>query len=902
MVKKYSEYTAAQKFLLAIVIIGSYFTFSYFTFFSALTNDNVLSILPANGLALSFLFLFGASVLPFIISGSLLFNCVVFYLFGNAQWNATLSDFIALSAFQGMQVYLAYYLFNKWIDTKLLFNQTQQIFVFAFVCLISAAAASIFEWLLLRGTFYVSVSNNAFVYATLIFGNFSGLILITPFVLMWFEVPAPSPKNRGISEMVMIFLLAVFMIVFLNTDVFNVSSIYKKSYLTIPILLWAAFRANIRVLMIVWVSIAVSSFLFTVNNIGPFTFESVQAAFLSSQIYVSIVTFTILLLYASITQRNQSQLLLEKANKEISHLAEERNKKLIQTQQEIADYQMQISEIFNVLSNYAELKFDSKAVIYNRNKDLDGIANGINKIGLEMQAYILSEQKYIANLQDLNSLITESEQRIKTIFNNAPDSIIVVDSDGKVIIWNPTSEKIFGWTNQEIEGKCVQEFIIPNEFKAVYERGIESAIKNTKYFSFNKSFEIKVINKKGNFFFVSVSISPIIMNGQQLYIAFLRDVTAKKKIESEIKQSQLFLNSVVENIPTMLFIKDATELRFVRFNKAGEDLLGFTREELMGKNDYDFFDKSEADFFVAKDREVLNSKAMIQIAEENIHTKNKGVRILATKKIPLYNENGEPQFLLGISNDITEEKAKQELLQKNANDLMTLSKELTRSNKELEQFAYVASHDLQEPLRTITSYVQLISKRYSDKLDSDAGEFMQFITDASNRMRNLINSLLEYSRVNRVKPFENFEVKTVIDDVLKDLQNKIKETKATIWIGDMPTIYGDPVLISQLFLNLISNAIKFRGEYDPMVEIDCKLEKGYYNFIVKDKGIGIQKEYYDKIFVIFQRLHSIEKYPGTGIGLAICKKIVERHGGEISLESTLGKGTTFHFSIREKPM
>ena len=244
-----------------------------------------------------------------------------------------------------------------------------------------------------------------------------------------------------------------------------------------------------------------------------------------------------------------------------------------------------------------------------------------------------------------------------------------------------------------------------------------------------------------------------------------------------------------------------------------------------------------------------------------------------------------------ITRDLTEKKnAQEELVQK--------TEELKRSNTELEQFAYVASHDLQEPLRMITSYVQLLEKRYKDKLDDDANEFINYAVDGANRMQTLIYSLLEYSRINRIKPFTKIDLDDALHEVINDLSVSIKETNAKISWGVMPVIYGDTVLIGQLFFNLIANALKFKGERPPVIEISCQKQNNDYLFSVKDNGIGIKKEYAEKIFVIFQRLHSKEKYPGTGIGLAVCKKIVERHEGTIWINSEPNVGTTFYFTIK----
>lgn len=247
--------------------------------------------------------------------------------------------------------------------------------------------------------------------------------------------------------------------------------------------------------------------------------------------------------------------------------------------------------------------------------------------------------------------------------------------------------------------------------------------------------------------------------------------------------------------------------------------------------------------------------------------------------------------LLSVIRDITYRKRAEEELNQKTQDLI-------RSNEELEQFAYVASHDLQEPLRMVTSYLELLEMRYKDKLDQDATEFIEFAVDGSNRMRILIQSLLEYSRVNRIKPFESINMNDLLKDVLQNLSGLIKEQKAIVLYDEQPVIYGDFVLISQLFQNLIENAIKFKGDQTPQIFISSKKENDEYLFSIKDNGIGINSEYLDKIFVIFQRLNNKKKYPGTGIGLAICKKIVERHNGKIWVESEVDKGSIFYFTIK----
>ncbi|OGW30817.1 MAG: hypothetical protein A2X54_05815 [Nitrospirae bacterium GWF2_44_13] len=223
--------------------------------------------------------------------------------------------------------------------------------------------------------------------------------------------------------------------------------------------------------------------------------------------------------------------------------------------------------------------------------------------------------------------------------------------------------------------------------------------------------------------------------------------------------------------------------------------------------------------------------------------------------------------------------------------------ELKRSNEELQQFAYIASHDLQEPLRMIASYLQLIERRYRGKLDKDADEFITFAVDGANRLQDMIMGLLAYSRVEtRGKPFEDVNAAEILGNAISNLKIIIEENGAVITAGSLPVIRGDENQLIQLFQNLIANAIKFKSEKPPYIHISAERKDAEWLFSVKDNGIGIAQEYKERIFNIFQRLHGRE-YPGVGIGLSICRRIVEKHGGKIYFESEIGKGTIFYFTI-----
>lgn len=249
--------------------------------------------------------------------------------------------------------------------------------------------------------------------------------------------------------------------------------------------------------------------------------------------------------------------------------------------------------------------------------------------------------------------------------------------------------------------------------------------------------------------------------------------------------------------------------------------------------------------------------------------------------------------------DLENHKARlEEIVTQRTSALQLKTEALARSNTNLEQFAYVASHDLQEPLRMVASYLKLIEKRYKDKLDKDGHEFIDFAVDGAKRMQGLIQDLLMYSRVStKGKLFEPTECQTVYEKAIKNLEISIDEYKANVTRDDLPQVLADEGQLMQLFQNLIGNSLKFCKDRTPEVHVSAKQEGNSWIFGIKDNGIGVAPEHQERIFQIFQRLHNREEYEGTGIGLAVCKKIVERHGGKIWVESKVGKGTTFWFTI-----
>jgi len=362
----------------------------------------------------------------------------------------------------------------------------------------------------------------------------------------------------------------------------------------------------------------------------------------------------------------------------------------------------------------------------------------------------------------------------------------------------------------------------------------------------------------------------------------------RKRSEEAVRQSHALLQAIAEGITDAVFVKDLAG-RYLMINSAGARFLGKSVEEVLGKDDTALFSPETAQAIRAGDAHVL--EAGRTLTYEDVGTAAGVTRTYLSTKGPYRDAHSNVIGLLGISRDITERKQAEEELQRTA-------AELARSNEDLQQFAYVVSHDLQEPLRMVSGFCQLLKRRYQGKLDPDADEFIGFAVDGAARMEKLIHDLLAYARVHtRGRSFAPIESAAVFDRAAANLAAAIQETKAIVTHGPLPVVLGDESQLGQLAQNLLANAIKFRGSEPPRVHVSAECQGGGWRFAVRDNGIGIAAQDLERVFGIFERLHPASEYPGTGIGLAICKRIVERHGGRIWAESEPGKGSVFYFTL-----
>jgi PAS domain S-box-containing protein len=388
-----------------------------------------------------------------------------------------------------------------------------------------------------------------------------------------------------------------------------------------------------------------------------------------------------------------------------------------------------------------------------------------------------------------------------------------------------------------------------------------------------------------------------------LVLVVRHEFNERERLEQLHAQTNSFLESLIENIPLMIFVKDAQQLRFVRFNRAGEQLLGYSRQELLGKNDFDFFPAEQAQFFVDKDRQVLHGGDILEIPEEEIDTRHHGRRTLYTLKVPLYDRHKTPTYLLGISLDITRQKAaERSVLALNA-ELANKSAQLQESNRDLEDFCHSVSHDLRAPLRAIDGFASLIQDDANQRGNAENLRHLQTIRAAAQRMSHLIDDLLEFSRVGQQTVSQSStDMLPLVQQAITDVTGGRPQLRVRFDVQSLPPAFADARMLSHVWTNLIDNAVKYsNNSAEPIITIGGEFTGDSVRYFVRDNGVGFDMSYYDKLFGVFQRLHSAREVPGTGVGLAIVHRAITRLQGTVWAESAPNRGATFYFSLPRVP-
>ena len=485
---------------------------------------------------------------------------------------------------------------------------------------------------------------------------------------------------------------------------------------------------------------------------------------------------------------------------------------------------------------------------------------------------------------------TDSEARYRGLLEAAPDAMVVVNQYGKIVLLNVQAEKQFGYRRDELVGQPVTN-IIPEGFaERLIADGTRSAAEALAQ-QIGTGIELLGRRKDGSEFPIEIMLSPLESAGEVLVTAAIRNISARKDSEARYR-------GLLEAAPDAMVVVNQ-DGKIVLLNVQAEKQFGYRRDELVRQPVTNIIPEGFAERLIAD-----GTRSAAEALAQQIGT---GIELLGRRKggsefpieimlSPL--ESAGEVLVTAAIRDITSAKADEREIRKLNEELERRNQVLERSNIDLQQFAYIASHDLQSPLRSVSGFIQLLRTKYEDQFDESALDWIRRVVQATGQMQTLIRDLLAFSRVDsRARPFVLMSFHDVFSDAVNQLQSSIHDAGGQVTCDPLPEIVGDRSQLVQLMDNLIGNGLKYHGEKRPQVHVSAEQIGHEWTFCVRDNGIGIAPEHYQRIFEIFQRLHDKRDYPGTGIGLAVCRRIVGRLGGRIWVESTPGQGSAFYFTI-----
>ena len=498
--------------------------------------------------------------------------------------------------------------------------------------------------------------------------------------------------------------------------------------------------------------------------------------------------------------------------------------------------------------------------------------------------------------REAESSLRASDQYNRSILDSSPDCLGVLSLQGRLLQMTPHAMQLMEIDDFATVVGADWVKIWKGAHRTLAKQALQSAREGV-----DGRFEGSCLTLKGTAKWWDVIVMPIIgLDGKPVrLLAVSRDITEVKRNENDLRETNAFLDLLFETLPVMVYVKDARTLRYIRLNRECERQTGYQRQLLIGKTASHVLPADEADAVFAADTQVLTSGRTLVIEEEMISTADRGQRCCHTMKVPMFDESGVAQYLLCISQDITEQKVAQRAIHDLNSTLEIKAAQLQTTNQELESFSYSVSHDLRAPLRAIDGFALMMQEDYSAALSDEGHRYLGVIRSNSKRMGALIDDLLEFSRLGRLPVVtHDINIEMMVGEVVQEMLGNGEYAAPQIEVGTLPAARGDRGLLRQVWTNLIANAIKYSSKAAaPHITISGAQSVAENSYSVRDNGVGFNMAYADKLFGVFQRLHRPDEFSGTGVGLAIVHRVVSRHGGRVWADGKLNEGAVFSFAL-----
>jgi len=819
------SHTWLRQFLLILLTACSYFLLARISLLFQFESSNAMPVWPSAGFAFAMIIIFGIQVTPGIFFGALAANFLIFISNKTVDYPMAAILSLIIAAGNTGEALIGNYLLKKTItpfnlDTFL--DRVDHVLRFSVIAGLMCLFASSIGSLTVYMAGIIPDAQISQVWLTWWLGDFSGILLITSFILIWLKSLKDGNhivhEFRNIGFENFIFYVVVIISSGVIFDDWITQSFFKWPFWIIPILVWAALRLNQRELITSLVIYSIVAIWGTVNYRGPFGNVTLNEALLALQTFIAIMVITKLTLNASVAERKQTEIMLRKTGEELDARVKQRTVQL-----------------------------------------------------------------------------EERNQLVETILNSSFDSIIVLDQEFRCISINKIAKNQLRLPYPEnVVGKKLTDlpaFIIPAAIMENISAALHGETLHTEKFASpvsEKYFEIDYIPLRNQ-------------TGVYAVMIVAHDITQRIHAEHEINEQKAFAEMLIENSPYMIMAYDR-QLKITAWNKKTAEHTGIAKTDAIGNSLMELLPEYDNEHWLDMINDVLSNGKSYHFPKIQFSYKpGYGESFVA----PLYNSYNEVDGLLTITHDITE-------LVEMTSVLEQRNKDLQKTNEELSSFAYVASHDLQEPLRKIQIFSKRIMEGEENILSETGKDYFDRMKKAAERMQLLIEDLLMYSRTGSLsRKLETIPLSEIVDEVKENLKDEINQKQATIIAENLCDCSVIPFQFRQLIHNLFGNSLKFSSpERAPVITVESKIDTGanlgqpfldrdkkYCYISISDNGIGFNPEFNEQIFGLFQRLHGKNEYPGTGIGLSICKKIVENHNGVMIASGEPGKGATFHIYI-----